>query len=175
MGLEDCIPALKAKGLVTYRKYAFATQYNPNQSDTSVLTADLLQPIAEGNENAITDLRILWHEAWAVSTKEMEVDVGTADPTHTRNLGQPELNARRDKAEKSNEHIDFEDPEMDVSDDALQMVVNMVEKNKLKYVGWEHAAVMLAIGEFFCPLILAVYQAKSWTGQLVLHVTDNER
>ena len=73
---EDAIPFLNSKGWTTYAAYAFATDYNPNMADSEILTKKLLEPASGGNEKLVPHLRMLWHQAWAISTKEMEISAG---------------------------------------------------------------------------------------------------
>ena len=60
LGLEDTIPKLKTMGLTTYAKYAFGSDYNPQMPDPSILTDQLLKPIADGRADLVPALRMLW-------------------------------------------------------------------------------------------------------------------
>ena len=71
MGLEDCIPMMKTRGLTTFSKFAFGCDYNPQMSDASILTTQLLKPIAKDDDALVPSLRMLWWESWALASEEM--------------------------------------------------------------------------------------------------------
>ena len=50
LNLEECIPAMKSKGLTTYAKFAFGSNYTPQQADATMLTEQLLKPLAGERE-----------------------------------------------------------------------------------------------------------------------------
>eukprot|EP00974_Lingulodinium_polyedra_P059638 5744966-Lingulodinium_polyedra.AAC.1 len=59
LGLEDCIPAMKTKGLDAYAKFVFGSDSTPQQTDAAVLANQLLKPLADGKEELIPILRML--------------------------------------------------------------------------------------------------------------------
>ena len=64
LDFEECIAALKAKGLTTFAKFAFGSDYTPQQADAAVLTKQLLEPVAGENVSLTPMLRMLWWESW---------------------------------------------------------------------------------------------------------------
>ena len=68
LNLEECIPAMKSKGLTTYAKFAFGSDYTPQQADATMLSEQLLKPMAGENVSLIPPLRMLWWESWGVAT-----------------------------------------------------------------------------------------------------------
>ena len=50
LGLEDLIGAMKAKGFTSYDTFAFGTEYHPQMAYSSLLTTQLLKPIAGQQE-----------------------------------------------------------------------------------------------------------------------------
>ncbi len=43
LDLDECILALKAKGLITFAKFAFGSDYTSQQADAALLTSQLLE------------------------------------------------------------------------------------------------------------------------------------
>ena len=72
MGVEDAIPSLKAKGLTTYARFAFGSEFTPANPDTTILTNSLLAPLAGDDADLIPLLRMLWWESWGVATADMK-------------------------------------------------------------------------------------------------------
>ena len=133
--LEDCIPELKTRGFTTYAKFAYGCEYNPQMSDASILTTQLLKPVAKDDDDKIPGLRMLWWEAWGIATAAMRrlVEGGGDTP---RRLTAPELKARRDDV--LNKLVGLTIPlELDVSDQLITECVNLADRNRLKYVPWE--------------------------------------
>ena len=58
--LEDCIGELKTRGFTTYAKFAYGCEYNPQMADASILTTQLLKPVAKNDDDKIPGLRMLW-------------------------------------------------------------------------------------------------------------------
>ena len=147
MGLEDCIPALKTKGLTTMSKLAFGCDYNPQMADAGILTEQLLTPMTKvgdvQREDLVPPLRMLWWECWAIATQDMK---RASDPEggSLRKLSAPELAARRSDVLKklpglvsiSGEVIDVP-AELDVSDQLVTDCTGIYEGNRLRYVPWE--------------------------------------
>jgi len=136
LGLEDCIPKMKTKGLTTYALFAFGTDFNPQMSSTSLLNEQLLEPLSDGNAELIPKLRRLWWEAWGVATADMRRQVESAETEGPRKLGLVELNARRESVAGSLPGMSLEG-ELDVSDQLITECVSMIDKDRLKYIGWE--------------------------------------
>ena len=60
LGLESFADKCREMGLTTYSKFAFGSEYKPQMPDPSVLTKQLLEPIAGDKKDAIPALRMLW-------------------------------------------------------------------------------------------------------------------
>ena len=135
LGLEDCIPKLKARGHTTYATFAFACDYTPSQADASVLINQLLKPIAE-DESQIPLLRMLWWESWGIATSDMKRMADGTEGEAPRKLTPAELSARRTGAESRLVGISFT-PEIEVSDTVIKEGVGMAENGRLDYMPWE--------------------------------------
>ena len=134
LGLEDCIPTLKAKGWSTYARFAFGSEYNPQMSDPNILTKSLLEPAAGEKPDLVPMLRMLWWESWGIATADMKRIAeggGTA-----RKLGAPELKTRRDETLAKLNGLTITE-ELDVSDSLVQECVHIHDQNRLKYLPWE--------------------------------------
>ena len=70
LGVESFAAKFREMGLTTYSKFAFGSEYNPHMLDPSVLTKQLPEPITGDKNDAIPALRMLWWEAWRVSSAE---------------------------------------------------------------------------------------------------------
>jgi len=129
------IGTAKAKGITTFAKMAFGTEYNPQQADASRLTDDLLKPLAGDNPEHIPLLRMLWWESWGLVTSDMRraAEGGTDGP---RKLGAPELKTRREETTRRLAGLTIT-PDLDVSDQLITDCVGIVDRNRLKYVPWE--------------------------------------
>ena len=137
LGLEDCIPNMKAKGLNSYAKFAFGSDYTPQQADPSTLVKDLLKPLAGDKEELIPLLRLLWWESWGAATADMKKVAEGTEGDAPRRLSPPELSARRKQATDKLEGVTITQ-ELEVSDALITECVGMVEtRNKVKYVPWE--------------------------------------
>ena len=136
LGLEDCIPKMKTLGITTYALFAFGTDFNPQMSNTALLNDQLLVPLADGNAERIPKLRRLWWESWGVATDDMRRQVESAEASGPRKLGLVELNARRDSVAALVPGMSLEG-ELDVSDQLISDCVAMIDKDRLKYIGWE--------------------------------------
>ena len=133
--LEDCIPELKTRGFTTYAKFAYGCEYNPQMADASILTTQLLKPVAKDDEDKLPGLRMLWWEAWGVATADMRrVAEGGGDAP--RRLCAPELKARRGDVVSKLHGLTIT-PELDVSDQLITECVALADRNRLKYVSWE--------------------------------------
>ena len=63
-GLEDLVGAFKAKGITSFATFAFASNFNPQMADASILTTELLEPLSKTDASLIPKLRMLWWVAW---------------------------------------------------------------------------------------------------------------
>ena len=136
LGLEDCIPKMKTMGITAYALFAFGTDFNPQMSSTALLNDQLLVPLADGSAERIPKLRRLWWESWGVATDDMRRQVESAEANGPRKLGLVELNARRDSVAALVPVLSLEG-ELDVSDQLIADCVAMIDKDRLKYIGWE--------------------------------------
>ena len=105
-------------------------------SSTALLNDQLLVPLADGNEDRIPKLRRLWWESWGVATDDMRRQVESAEANGPRKLGLVGLNARRDSVAALVPGLSLEG-ELDVSDQLIADCVAMIDKDRLKYIGWE--------------------------------------
>ena len=135
LGLEDAIPKLKTKGLTTYAKYAFGCDYNPQMPDPSILTNQLLEPVADGKEDMVPLLRMLWWEAWGLAAADMRRQT-EPDADTPRKLTPPELNNRRRDVEERLVGVALTQ-ELDISDALLTECVGMYDVNRLSYLPWD--------------------------------------
>ena len=72
LDLAECVPAMKVKGLNAYAKFAFGSDYTPQQADSTLLAEQLLKPLAGDNAALIPPLRMLWWESWGVATADVK-------------------------------------------------------------------------------------------------------
>ena len=147
LGLEDVIPKFKAKGLTTFARYAYGSDYNPQLADTTILNTQLLTPLADGNVDLVPVLRMLWWESWGIATADMRRQA-EPEPDAPRKLGAPELKARREEVLGKLPGLTVT-KELDISDQLLQECVGIHDSNRVKYVPWEActARSMEVIGE----------------------------
>lgn len=136
MGLEECIPALKTKGLTTYAKFAFGSDYTPQQADTSTLATQLLKPIVDGKEELIPLLRMLWWESWGVATADLKRAAEGNEGDAPRRLSAAELETRRTLVTQRLVGVTISS-ELDVSDSLITACVAMYDGNRLRYIPWE--------------------------------------
>jgi len=136
LDLEECIPAMKAKGLTTYAKFAFGSDYTPQQADATMLTSQLLKPLAGENEGLIPPLRMLWWESWGVATADMKRAAEGSEGDAPRKLSAPEFEARRSLVITRLVGMTIT-PELDVSDALITLCVAMYDGNRLRYIPWE--------------------------------------
>ena len=95
LGLEELIPALRAKGWTTQGVLAFATTYVPTQPNDDNLMAQVITPLISEDVSKVPLIRRLWFEAYSATMVEIKHRV-TGQPEGTsRKLSQPELVARR--------------------------------------------------------------------------------
>ena len=86
LGLEDLIPALKAKGWTSQGVLAFATTYVPTQPSDDQLMAQVIMPLLGNDVARVPLLRRLWFEAYSATMVEIK----------QRDTGSPErYSARR--------------------------------------------------------------------------------
>jgi len=143
LGLEDCVPSLKAKGLITYAKFAFGSEYTPQQADTSTLTKQLFKPIVEDastgerqREELLPLLRMLWWESWGAAAADLKRAAEGSEGDAPRKLGAAELEVRRKLVTDRLVGTRITS-ELDVSDTLITHCVAMYDGNRLKYVPWE--------------------------------------
>ena len=136
LGLEDCIPRMKAKGLETFASFGFGTDYNPQMMDPSLLEKQILEPMSDSKPELYPALRRLWWESWSVATSDMRRHIEASDTDTPRKLGPVELEARRTSVTKTISGLKFEG-ELDVSDGLISLFVAMHDRNRLHYAGWE--------------------------------------
>ena len=137
LDLEECIPQLKVKFLTTYAKFAFGSDYTPQQADAQVLTDKLLKPIAGENETLIPALRMLWWESWGAATADMKRAAGSSEGDAPRKLSAQAVETRRGLVTGRLVGMTITS-ELDVSDALITACVAMHDGNRLKYVPWEH-------------------------------------
>ena len=133
LDLEEYIPAMKAKNLTTYAKFAFGSDYTPQQADATVLTERLLKPLAGENEGLIPSLRMLWWESWGVATADMKRAAEGSEGDAPRKLSAPEIEARRNVVITKLVGMTIT-PELDVSDSLITLCVAMYDANRLRYI-----------------------------------------
>ena len=136
LDLDECIPALKAKGLTTFAKFAFGSDYTPQQADAAVLTSQLLEPLAGENKSLIPLLRMLWWESWGVATADMKRAAEGSEGDAPRKLSAAEIEARRQLVITRLVGMTIT-PELDVSDALISTCVAMYDGNRLRYIPWE--------------------------------------
>ena len=106
--------------------------------DPSVLTKQLLEPIAGDKKDAIPALRMLWWEAWGVSSADMKRQ--TEDDDKPRRLTPAELNTRRKEVLEKLPGLTISQ-ELDVSDAILTDCVRLWDQNRITYMGKVHGPV----------------------------------
>ena len=136
LNLEDCIPEMKVKGLDTYAKFAFGSDYTPAQSDATMLTEKLLKPLAGANDALIPGLRMLWWESWGAATADMKRAAESSEGDAPRRLSAQEVETRRNIVTKRLVGTTITQ-ELDVSDSLITACVSIHDGNRLKYVPWE--------------------------------------
>jgi hypothetical protein len=136
LDLDECIPALKAMGLTTFAKFAFGSDYTPQQADAAVLTSQLLEPLAGENKNLIPLLRMLWWESWGVATADMKRAAEGSEGDAPRKLSAAEIETRRQLVITRLVGMTIT-PELDVSDALISTCVAMYDGNRLRYIPWE--------------------------------------
>ena len=134
--LEEIIPNLKAKGLTTFAKFAFGSDYTPQQSDATMLTEKLLKPLVGENEGLIPSLRMLWWESWGVATADMKRAAEGSEGDAPRKLSAAEIETRRKLVISRLVGLTIT-PELDVSDALITACVAMYDGNRLRYIPWE--------------------------------------
>ncbi|CAK0909372.1 unnamed protein product [Prorocentrum cordatum] len=136
LGLEDCVPAMKTKGIKTFAGMGFGTDYNPQMPDPTLLNQQLLVPLSGGNEELVPALRRLWWESWSVATNDMRKHIDAADGDAPRKLGPVEFQARRDQVTSRLTGLRFEG-ELDVGDGLITLFTGMYDRDRLQYAPWE--------------------------------------
>ena len=72
LGLEDVIPALRAKGWTSQGVFAFATTYLPTQPSDDLLVAQVITPLLGEDVARVPLLRRLWFEAYSSTMVEIK-------------------------------------------------------------------------------------------------------
>ena len=131
LDLAECIPAMKAKGLTTYAKFAFGSDYTPQQADATMLTEQLLKPLAGEIISLIPPLRMLWWESWGMATADMKRAAEGSEGDAPRKLSAAEIETRRNLVITRLVGMTIT-PELDVSDALITMCVAMYDGNRLR-------------------------------------------
>jgi hypothetical protein len=136
LDLEECIPAMKTRGLTTFAKFAFGSNYTPQQADATMLTDQLLKPLAGENDSLIPPMRMLWWESWGMATADMKRAAEGSEGDAPRKLSAMEIETRRTIVLDRLVGMTLT-PELDVSDALITMCVAMYDGNRLRYIPWE--------------------------------------
>ena len=141
LGLGECLPRMKARGLDTHSKFAFGSEFTPASTDTSKLMEQLLKPMAGDTEEHIPLLRLLWWESWGIATHDAKRQAEATDSDRPRRLGPQELAARRKATIDKLSGLRIT-KDLEVSDQLITECVGMGDRSKLLYIPWEVCTTM---------------------------------
>lgn len=137
VGLDENVKkALIDGGVKNHSTLAFISEYNPaSASEKPLLDAfeELLQRVATVPEKA--SFRRLFHESYALVTKEMSLTVEKNEESVARKLSQPERHDRYQRQVKRLPGISIKGP-TEPSDALVDFCCTLFKKNRLKWVDW---------------------------------------
>ena len=134
---ETDVAAFKAQGIRTLANVAFMSSYTPGSGDDAALMR-AFEKVVGGTPTLgqQSSFRRLFHEAFAVSTHEMQSMVEATEDTAPRRLSVPERAERFQAIKKRLVGLSIKD-RTEPSDSLVDACVHMYESNRLSFLEWE--------------------------------------
>ena len=137
LGLDDLLPALRTRRIDSWGSFAYSCDYVPGSEDRESFF-DLLTSLGvDRRGNQVPAVRRLFYEAVSLAAEELKAKTQRREDDPPRRLPPVERSARLQALQGRLGTAVRLRGESEPSDHLLDMVVQMVDDGRLRYVAWE--------------------------------------